>query len=246
MTSSSPLSHYETRAVKRRRLQSYLLPGFPISEDLVRLCLSYIDMPSLIVLGSCSKKLQRFVYEENPSNWTDIDFGGISENQTSKITDDELRALLNRCNAKSITRFLSIQGCTNITGYGLDAVRGSCALEEIDLRKSTEHCTSLGPTGLDNRYVLGVLSTMAPISNDESQIVGRYSSPESRGKAQEILAKSIFQQFQTTNLKLLEDTLRQNLLGFPAWFSVARMNPRSFIINSKKKYRTGCGCFIVG
>lgn len=69
-------------------------------------------------------------------------------------------------NARDVTNSLSIMGCTGVRGRGLEALRGSRKLEQIDLRRSRQEMETLGETGLDDQFVVDVLSSMAPINAD--------------------------------------------------------------------------------
>ena len=53
-------------------------------------------------------------------------------------------------------------GCTRISGTGLEPLRGSRMLREIDLRLDTTY--SVGPVELNTRFVLPLLSSMPPIT----------------------------------------------------------------------------------
>lgn len=78
--------------------------------------------------------------------------------------DADLHMLLTNARAVNVTTSLSVMGCTSIQGRGLAALMYSRCLEQIDLRKSRQDMTTLGPTGLDDAFVLGALLSMAPIN----------------------------------------------------------------------------------
>ena len=71
--------------------------------------------------------------------WDILDFGEIEKSLASKITDSILQELLLCIGASSKVRQLKLSGCVNITGAGLNPLRGSVALEQIDLSLVAEH-----------------------------------------------------------------------------------------------------------
>jgi hypothetical protein len=78
------------------------------------------------------------------------------------ITDAQLRSLLERMNAESITQtFLFDKNPKHvITGSGLEPLRHSRVLESIDLRQCSDW--TAGSTGLDDELVMDILSTVLP------------------------------------------------------------------------------------
>ena len=73
-----------------------------------------------------------------------LDFGGIHKDLAAKLTDDHIRDILLRVDAVNRVKRLILTGCVNITGAGLEPLRGSLVIEQIDLdikddRRRTEH-----------------------------------------------------------------------------------------------------------
>jgi len=66
-----------------------------------------------------------------------LDFSDIGRDLASKLTDSDISSILVSINAVNRLRVLRIIGCTNITGVGLDPIRGSTILEQIDLSTSS-------------------------------------------------------------------------------------------------------------
>jgi len=60
----------------------------------------------------------------------------------------------------TVTRTLSLRGCTSVTGAGLLPLQGSLVLERIDLRLGPKHHLTAGPTGLHADFVVPILSSM--------------------------------------------------------------------------------------
>ena len=66
------------------------------------------------------------------------------------------------CRSRDRCRVLKLTGCTRVSGTGLEPLRGSRMLREIDLRLDTT--CSVGPVELNTRFVLPLLSSMPPIT----------------------------------------------------------------------------------
>jgi len=56
-----------------------------------------------------------------------------------KLTDDDIGAILACINARQVLTTLKLTGCVNITGNGLEPLRGSVVLEQIDLSLVKQH-----------------------------------------------------------------------------------------------------------
>ena len=66
-------------------------------------------------------------------SWDSLDFGGIEEDLAEKLTDDDLCSILLCTNAKTTLKSLKLTGCIKIVGSGLEPLRGSIILQQIDL-----------------------------------------------------------------------------------------------------------------
>eukprot|EP00585_Thalassiosira_rotula_P017227 CAMPEP_0196194428 /NCGR_PEP_ID=MMETSP0911-20130528/50058_1 /TAXON_ID=49265 /ORGANISM="Thalassiosira rotula, Strain GSO102" /LENGTH=354 /DNA_ID=CAMNT_0041466709 /DNA_START=1 /DNA_END=1066 /DNA_ORIENTATION=+ len=136
---------------------------------LVNSVLSYLDLSTLIKFSCCSPQCQTIVFQEMPkTSWNEITLSG---NLT--ITDDQLCVFLRNIRAKENTRILSLVGCVNIKGPGLEPLYGSDVLENIDLRilgslpLTGELGTMCGPSGLMDDCVARILFSMLPLSQRE-------------------------------------------------------------------------------
>lgn len=78
------------------------------------------------------------------------------------ITDQQLGPLLERINARSVTRSILLDKKTPspISGRGLEPLRQSRVLESIDLRQWDS--LDPGPTGLHDEAVSDILRSMVP------------------------------------------------------------------------------------
>ena len=65
--------------------------------------------------------------------WDTLDFKDINKELANKLTDDDIGAVLKCINAQDVLKRLKLCGCTNIEGHGLNPLRGSVVLEQIDM-----------------------------------------------------------------------------------------------------------------
>ena len=65
--------------------------------------------------------------------WDVLDFEEIDKNHASKLDDDDVGAILMSINAKSRLERLKLAGLVNMSGKGLNPIRGSTKLKQIDL-----------------------------------------------------------------------------------------------------------------
>jgi len=133
-----------------------------IPEELLKKILQYSDLPSLVLLAATSRAYRRFVFRDCPYLWTDIDFGKVP--LAERLTDECLAALLTNVNARKVTTILSLMGCAAVRGRGLEPLCESRKLQQIELRRTREEVETIGETGLDDDFVVGVLLSMAPIN----------------------------------------------------------------------------------
>lgn len=132
-----------------------------LSPELLLIIFQYIgieDKKSYVRLATCSdRELARFIYKECAYLWREIDLS-----HCPGVMDAQLRSLLERVNARSVTKSIVLDKTSDstITGAGLEPLRGSRVLECIDLRQSDSR--TRGPTSLDDELVTDLLSTMTP------------------------------------------------------------------------------------
>jgi hypothetical protein len=128
---------------------------------LVNSVLAYLDLYSLIKFSCTSKACRDVVFRD--VSWRKIDVSG-----NNRITDEQLRAFLLNIDAGRNTRVLSVAGCPNIKGTGLEPLYGSTVMEDIDLRVLGslpllgESGKIRGPSGLSEDYVAEILRSMLP------------------------------------------------------------------------------------
>ena len=68
-----------------------------------------------------------------------LDFEDIEKDLAAGLTDDDLGAILLCINAKNTLKILKLTGCINIIGNGLEPLRGSIVLQQIDLSLVGRH-----------------------------------------------------------------------------------------------------------
>ena len=134
-----------------------------IPDDVTRCLLTSLSLSSLVKLSVCSKTLAESVYSRSYL-WEKIDLETLSYHQRNDFSDRSLHRLLEAVNAKAITKSLSISRCAKIQGFGLEPLRGSHAIEELDLRNKCPYDSINGKTGLEDSFVVNLLGTMMPFA----------------------------------------------------------------------------------
>ena len=99
---------------------------------------SSISITSTAILAASPSKNERQLQEygvhgENGDMWAILDFEDIEKSLASKLSDDDLSAILICTNAVNRLRRLKLTGLVNITGRGLSPLSGSVVLQQIDL-----------------------------------------------------------------------------------------------------------------
>lgn len=67
------------------------------------------------------------------TQWEALDFVDIEKKLAKKLSDDDVGAILTCINAKQTLKTLKLTGCVKIRGNGLEPLRDSAVLEQIDL-----------------------------------------------------------------------------------------------------------------
>eukprot|EP00985_Skeletonema_marinoi_P001863 scaffold758_cov116-Skeletonema_marinoi.AAC.4 len=67
------------------------------------------------------------------NQWSILDFGGIEKELAVKLNDDDIEKVLLCIDAVNRVKRLKLTNCVNITGVGLEPLRGSLIIEQIDL-----------------------------------------------------------------------------------------------------------------
>jgi len=67
------------------------------------------------------------------TDWDNLDFGVIEKDLATKLSDEDISAVLQHVDAVNNVKRLRLTNCTNITGVGLEPLRGSAIIELLDL-----------------------------------------------------------------------------------------------------------------
>ncbi|KAL7448274.1 hypothetical protein ACHAWC_000493, partial [Mediolabrus comicus] len=133
---------------KRRRVDADLSAGTdPTAPMIIHLSALPIGVLSHVssFLAAPSRALfaaTLFGNDENNDNrskiagndWDTLDFGDIEAALAAKLSDDHLNAMLRCIDAVRKVKKLRLTNCMNISGTGLEPLRGSDVIERIDLR----------------------------------------------------------------------------------------------------------------
>jgi len=100
------------------------------------------------------------------SQWNILDFEDVEKELANKLTDDDISAVLNSINAQDVLKRLKLCGCINITGIGLNLLRGSAVLEQIDFSLVGKHETQqkISESKISHEVVVPILDSI--ISSD--------------------------------------------------------------------------------
>ena len=95
---------------------------------------AYLPLPSralLAVSQYCSPEAAQAIIAQ--TKWESLDFGLLDTETASKLTDDVLASIPNQINARDNLKTLKLTGCTGIDGSGVNPLRNSTVLQELDL-----------------------------------------------------------------------------------------------------------------
>lgn len=177
---------FSTPATKRRKVQESSLLGPKHGESIhlppsvVNSIFEFCDFATLVNVGSCNTVLQRFVYEEETKTnyWRVLDFGTLEPKWSNQITDKQLDTLLRRINAREKYFSIRLTGCLRIQGSGLESLRGTRTVRDIDL--SVVHPDDYEHAGVNLDQVLPILSSMASSPPNEEEADTTDQTPAAR------------------------------------------------------------------
>ena len=118
--------------------------------------LAYLSKPSRAIFGvamsapssSCQSDDNNLMHHRlspistaivSAQQWDTLNFEDIEKELANKLSDDDIYAILKCINAHDVLKRLSLAGCINISGMGLEPLRGSVALEQIDLSRTDKN-----------------------------------------------------------------------------------------------------------
>mmetsp|Transcript_3602 Transcript_3602/g.7585 ORF Transcript_3602/g.7585 Transcript_3602/m.7585 type:complete len:416 (-) Transcript_3602:2036-3283(-) len=73
------------------------------------------------------------------NQWDVLDFGDIEKDLAAKLSDDDIRGVLLSIDAVNNLKKLRLTNCINISGAGLEPLRGSTFIQQIDLSLVGDH-----------------------------------------------------------------------------------------------------------
>ena len=100
--------------------------------------------------------------------WVALDFGDIEKDLVAKLSDDDIRDVLLSIDAVNNLKRLRLTNCINISGVGLEPLRGSTIIRKIDLSLVGDHESpklDLGPS-LSCAEVLPILDSIIERGED--------------------------------------------------------------------------------
>jgi len=105
---------------------------------------SFLTDPSKALFAIALDKNSVAVPNERSSaivgnQWDVLDFGGIEKGLAEKLSDSDIEKVLQCIDAVNNVKRLKLANCTKITGVGLEPLRGSLVIEQIDLSLVGEH-----------------------------------------------------------------------------------------------------------
>jgi len=97
------------------------------------------------------------------NEWTTlVDFGDIGRDLAVKLSDGDISAVLQCIDAGNRVKKLKLTDCIHITGVGLEPLRGSSTIEQIDLSLVADHqCPCINPhPPISREFVLPILDSI--------------------------------------------------------------------------------------
>jgi len=99
---------------------------------------SYLAKPSLALFAIAissnnSQRTQTSKIILSSTDWEVLDFDDIEKSLAKQISDDHIDKMLKSIDAVNNLKILKLAGCVNMTGSGLDVLRSSVAIEQIDM-----------------------------------------------------------------------------------------------------------------
>ena len=131
---------------------------------------SYLAKPSAVLfamamMDDSDQQTQTSKAIISSIDWSVLDFSDIEKSLAAKLSDGDIDKILKSIDAASCLKILKLAGCINITGSGLDLLRSSVAIQQIDLSLVGKHEVPL----LDPEPILSE-DIVIPIIDD---IIGR-------------------------------------------------------------------------
>lgn len=104
----------------------------------------------------------RAIISASQDSWETLDFANFGDVVANKLTDDDIRAILVCIDAKNKVKILRLRSCTLLVGHGLEPLRGSTVLEDIDLSQTTGYIF-IETTPFSQASILSILENILDI-----------------------------------------------------------------------------------
>lgn len=118
-------------------------------------------------------RLGRLILSSAAKGWDRLDFGDVEQSLANRFTDIDLYAALVCIDAVNKLKCLRLTGCVQLIGQGLESLRGSVVLEQIDLSMVGLHekpdldC----PPSISEDVVLPILYTILQANDNSLKLV---------------------------------------------------------------------------
>jgi hypothetical protein len=147
-----------------------LLSFDTLPDDVVTMILANCHLISRLKLEQTCRRAQSCLLSHGPF-WTNLEFEHrmftygsdmytLFQSATARLQDEQLSALLTRCQAAKRSVNISLRNCVALTGSGLLPLRDSCVLESVNLRVKPRYQNV--DIRLDPDVVCGILASMMP------------------------------------------------------------------------------------
>ena len=138
---------------RRRTADSAVLHITDLPDGLLVSIANYLAKPSTVLFAiamtiDSEQQTETSKAIISSTNWKVLDFGDIEKCLAAKLLDEDIDNILRSIDAVNNLHILKLAGCVNITGSGLDKLRSSVAIEQIDLSLVGKHEVPLGTESL--------------------------------------------------------------------------------------------------
>ena len=105
---------------------------------------NYLAKPSVVLFAlsmtiDSEQQIETSKAILSSNNWSVLDFSDIEKSLAFKLRDCDIDNILRSIDAVNNLHILKLAGCVNITGSGLDLLRLSVAIEQIDMSLVGKH-----------------------------------------------------------------------------------------------------------
>lgn len=164
-----------------------------------------------------------------------LDFEDIEKDLAAGLTDDDLGAILLCINAKNTLKILKLTGCINIIGNGLEPLRGSIVLQQIDLSLVGRHESPIfePDPSISETAVLPILNSIIDADGQLwYKVLKHIQLPHMWRKNQSSLLEEFMERYNALHkshgLRCSKCTDRLNKGGIQGWMGRNRNRPDEY------------------